>query len=244
MKRNEILGEISDRTLKNYRQGAHTEIQGAKFGKGKGTPEGEKTIAKREKGMASAAKRQQARSDAEKAKQPPREKPKTSSGPQDWYGQNRYMGDSVEEGAELKKVKRDYNQAAKDAGGDWAGAGKKIDNMKKGLRQKDIDNKKAQSVAEAMPMAGQAGEITDMQPGKSVTVSAPSSQPGVTSMTQVDLTKNPAALSKNEKGELVLKMTPAQGGAPDATKELPPQKGTAVKFESDLSRLKHLAGGK
>lgn len=54
----------------------------------------------------------------------------------------------VAEGPELKKVKREYNQAAKDAGGDWAGAGKKIDNMKKGLRQKDVDNKKEQGVAE------------------------------------------------------------------------------------------------
>lgn len=53
----------------------------------------------------------------------------------------------IEEGAELKKAKREYNQAAKDAGGDWIGAGKKIDNMKKGLRQKDVDNKK--SVAES-----------------------------------------------------------------------------------------------
>jgi hypothetical protein len=104
MKRNEIIGEISDRTLKNYRQSAHTEIQGAKFGKGKGTPEGEKTIAKREKGMAAAGKRQQARRDAEKAKQPPRELPKTSSGPQDWYGQNRYMGDSVEQNAKISEL--------------------------------------------------------------------------------------------------------------------------------------------
>lgn len=52
----------------------------------------------------------------------------------------------VSEGPELKKAKREYNQAAKDAGGDWAGAGKKIDNMKKGLRQKDVGKDK--SVAE------------------------------------------------------------------------------------------------
>jgi hypothetical protein len=52
----------------------------------------------------------------------------------------------VAEGPELKKAKREYNQAAKDAGGDWAGAGKKIDNMKKGLRQKDVGKDK--SVAE------------------------------------------------------------------------------------------------
>lgn len=58
MKRNEIIGEISNRTLNQYRQGAHTQVQGAKFGKGKGTPEAEKTIAKREKGMARAGEKQ------------------------------------------------------------------------------------------------------------------------------------------------------------------------------------------
>ena len=54
----------------------------------------------------------------------------------------------VEEGAELKQTKRKYNQAAKDANDDQVGAGKKIDTMKKSLRQKDVDNKK-QGVAEA-----------------------------------------------------------------------------------------------
>lgn len=98
MKRNEILGEISDKALRNYRQGAHTEIQGAKFGRGKGTPEGEKTIAKREKGMAAAGKRLKARDDEKRANYKKPEPAKTSSGPQDWYGQNRYMGDSVEQG--------------------------------------------------------------------------------------------------------------------------------------------------
>ena len=44
----------------------------------------------------------------------------------------------VEEGAELKQAKRKYNQAAKDANTDQVGAGKKIDTMKKSLRQKDV----------------------------------------------------------------------------------------------------------
>jgi len=47
----------------------------------------------------------------------------------------------AEEGAgqtAVKKVKREYNQAAKDAGGNWDGAGKKIDDMKKGIRAKDV----------------------------------------------------------------------------------------------------------
>lgn len=48
----------------------------------------------------------------------------------------------VAEGSELKQAKRKYNQAAKDANLDQVGAGKKIDTMKKSLRQKDVDNKK------------------------------------------------------------------------------------------------------
>ena len=51
------------------------------------------------------------------------------------------------EGSELKQAKRKYNQAAKDANADQVGAGKKIDTMKKSLRQKDVYNKK-QGVAE------------------------------------------------------------------------------------------------
>jgi hypothetical protein len=42
------------------------------------------------------------------------------------------------EGSELKQAKRKYNQAAKDANLDQVGAGKKIDTMKKSLRQKDL----------------------------------------------------------------------------------------------------------
>jgi len=42
------------------------------------------------------------------------------------------------EGSELKQAKRKYNQAAKDANTDQVGAGKKIDTMKKSLRQKDV----------------------------------------------------------------------------------------------------------
>jgi hypothetical protein len=97
------------------------------------------------------------------------------------------------------------------------------------------------SMSEATPMAGQTGEITDMQPGKSVTVSAPSGQQGINTMTQIDLTKNPAALSKNDKGELVLKLTPNAGGTPSPTTQQPPQKGTAVKFEA-LDSILRIAG--
>ncbi len=53
----------------------------------------------------------------------------------------------VAEGSELKQAKRKYNQAAKDANLDQVGAGKKIDTMKKSLRQKDLG--KEQGVAES-----------------------------------------------------------------------------------------------
>ena len=52
----------------------------------------------------------------------------------------------VAEGSELKQAKRKYNQAAKDANLDQVGAGKKIDTMKKSLRQKDLG--KEQGMAE------------------------------------------------------------------------------------------------
>jgi hypothetical protein len=95
----ESVTEISDKALQRYKQDAHTEIQGAKFGQGKGKPESEKIIAKREKGMSAANKRLSTR-DAERRANYKRPEPaKTSSGPQDWYGQNRYMGDSIEQGS-------------------------------------------------------------------------------------------------------------------------------------------------
>ena len=51
------------------------------------------------------------------------------------------------EGPELKKAKRAYNQAAKDANADQVGAGKKIDTMKNSLRQKDLNK---QGMAEGL----------------------------------------------------------------------------------------------
>jgi hypothetical protein len=144
---NDSLGEVSDRTLKNYRQDAHTQVQGAKFGKGKGTPDAEKIIAKREKGMAAAGKRQQARRDAERANYKRPKPAKTSSGPQDWYGQNRYMGDSVEEGSS------DFVSDAIEA----------LRSSAPGLKQQDfldelymyIENQYGQRAAEMMSNAGQ-----------------------------------------------------------------------------------------
>ena len=55
------------------------------------------------------------------------------------------------EGSELKQAKRKYNQAAKDANLDQVGAGKKIDTMKKSLRQKDLG--KEQGVSESLGRA-------------------------------------------------------------------------------------------
>ena len=56
------------------------------------------------------------------------------------------MQQGMSEGSELKQAKRKYNQAAKDANDDQVGAGKKIDTMKKSLRQRDVAK---QGMAEA-----------------------------------------------------------------------------------------------
>lgn len=78
----------------------------------------------------------------------------------------------LREGAELKKVKREYNAAAKNSGGDWDGAGKKIDNMKKRLRQRDIGKDK--TVAEGSYDLGDPNNIhttiqrTTLTPGQEV----------------------------------------------------------------------------
>jgi hypothetical protein len=62
----------------------------------------------------------------------------------------------VAEGAELKQAKRKYNQAAKDANADQVGAGKKIDTMKKSLRQKDLNK---QGVIESNDSEDLANEV-------------------------------------------------------------------------------------
>ena len=63
----------------------------------------------------------------------------------------------VAEGSELKQVKRKYNQAAKDANTDQVGAGKKIDTMKKSLRQKDLNK---QVDEERTETKNEKGEVT------------------------------------------------------------------------------------
>jgi hypothetical protein len=64
------------------------------------------------------------------------------------------------EGSELKQAKRKYNQAAKDANLDQVGAGKKIDTMKKSLRQKDLG--KEQGVAEDWQKANKRDKTDGM----------------------------------------------------------------------------------
>jgi hypothetical protein len=76
---------------------------------------------------------------------------------------DRYYDDEeqdVAEGAELKKAKRKYNQAAQDANADQVGAGKKIDTMKKSLRQKDLG--KEQGVAEDWQKANKRDKTDGM----------------------------------------------------------------------------------
>jgi hypothetical protein len=100
MKRNEILGEI--KANPDYLRAAERSRSQAKdaqrtFGK---SPEekaaARRTEIKRDKGIAGYSKRYNKENPRPKVE--PRGDSKTSSGPQDWYGQNRYMGDSVKQG--------------------------------------------------------------------------------------------------------------------------------------------------
>jgi hypothetical protein len=100
MKRNEIIGEI--KANPDYLRAAERSLSQARdaqrtFGK---SPE-EKAAARRkeinrDKGIAGYSKRYNKENPRPKVE--PRGDSKGASGPQDWYGQNRYMGDSVEQG--------------------------------------------------------------------------------------------------------------------------------------------------
>ena len=105
MKRNEIIGEI--KANPDYLRAAERSRSQARdaqrtFGK---SPE-EKASARRkeinrDKGIAGYSKRYNKENPRPKVE--PRGDSKTSSGPQDWYGQNRYMGDSVEKDAKISE---------------------------------------------------------------------------------------------------------------------------------------------
>jgi hypothetical protein len=102
MKRNEIIGEI--KAIPAYLRAAERSRSQARdaqrtFGK---SPE-EKAAARRkeinrDKGIAGYSKRHRKENPDMYPEVKPRDDMKGPSGPQDWYGQNRYMGDSVEEG--------------------------------------------------------------------------------------------------------------------------------------------------
>jgi hypothetical protein len=106
MKRNEIIGEI--KANPDYLRAAERSRSQARdaqrtFGK---SPE-EKAAARRkeinrDKGIAGYSKRYNKENPRPKVE--PRSDSKTSSGPQDWYGQNRYMGDSVEQDAKISEL--------------------------------------------------------------------------------------------------------------------------------------------
>jgi hypothetical protein len=74
---------------------------------------------------------------------------------ENWFWYLPFDEQGMAEGSELKQVKRKYNQAAKDANLDQVGAGKKIDTMKKSLRQKDLG--KEPSINEFAPPGGDDG---------------------------------------------------------------------------------------
>jgi hypothetical protein len=86
-------------------------------------------------------------------------------------------GEEFEEGAELKKAKRGYNQAAKDANSDQVGAGKKIDTMKNSLRQKDVAKvKESMSVGGTGASAMATGPVGAAAPMQRRTVKKESSR--------------------------------------------------------------------
>jgi hypothetical protein len=101
MKRNEIIGEI--KAIPAYLRAAERSRSQARdaqrtFGK---SPE-EKAAARRkeinrDKGIAGYSKRHRKENPDMYPEVKPRDDMKGPSGPQDWYGQNRYMGDSVEQ---------------------------------------------------------------------------------------------------------------------------------------------------
>jgi hypothetical protein len=104
MKRNEIIGEIKanpDYLRAAERSRSQSQATQRTFGKSSE----EKAAARRkeinrDKGIAGYSKRHRKENPDMYPKVKPRDDMKGSSGPQDWYGQNRYMGDSIEEGLE------------------------------------------------------------------------------------------------------------------------------------------------
>jgi hypothetical protein len=102
MKRNEIIGEI--KANPDYLRAAErsrSQAQDTQRTFGKSSEEkaaARRKEIKRDKGIQGYSKRHRKENPDMYPKVKPRDDMKTSSGPQDWYGQNRYMGDSVEKG--------------------------------------------------------------------------------------------------------------------------------------------------
>jgi hypothetical protein len=101
----------------------------------------------------------------------------------------------VAEGAALKQAKRKYNQAAKDANTDQVGAGKKIDTMKKSLRQKDLGKEQGMTESEAWQKANNRDK-TDGMSRKAVKTYR-REHPG--SKLQTAVTTKPSKLKKGSK---------------------------------------------
>jgi len=101
----------------------------------------------------------------------------------------------VAEGAALKQAKRKYNQAAKDANLDQVGAGKKIDTMKKSLRQKDLGKEQGMAESEAWQKANNRDK-TDGMSRKAVNTYR-REHPG--SKLQTAVTTKPSKLKKGSK---------------------------------------------
>ena len=115
----------------------------------------------------------------------------------DWGDDYRQMNmkEGVAEGAALKQAKRKYNQAAKDANTDQVGAGKKIDTMKKSLRQKDLGKEQGMTESEAWQKANNRDK-TDGMSRKAVKTYR-REHPG--SKLQTAVTTKPSKLKKGSK---------------------------------------------
>ena len=259
MKRNEIIGEI--KANPDYLRAAERSRSQARdtqrtFGK---SPE-EKAAARRkeinrDKGIAGYSKRHRKENPDMYPKVKPRDDMKTSSGPQDWYGQNRYMGDSVEHGVAeaLEEGRSDY-------------VGDAIEGLrmaKPGLEKEDfldelysyIDAEMGNRAAEAAfadkdsyddwydsyadTMEENAGMLKVAKDDEQQTILQ---NPTTGVQTQIDK-KNPNAprLAQDEKGKLTLSMPQAGGAGPEKAPNLV-GKEVQVSQMPEMVDIRRLAG--
>jgi hypothetical protein len=260
MKRNEILGEIKanpDYLRAAERSRSQSRDTQRTFGK---SPE-EKAAARRkeinrDKGIMGYSKRHRKENPDMYPKVKPRDDMKTSSGPQDWYGQNRYMGDSVEQG-----VAEALEEGASDYVGD---AIEGLRMAKPGLEKEDfldelysyIDAEMGNRAAEAAfadkdayddwyeSYADAMDENANMlkvakDDDKQTILQNPST--GV--QTQIDKTNpNAPSLTKDDATGKLKLAAPAQGGAAEVKPNLVGKDVEVATESADLAAVLRIAG--